>query len=111
MKSPFSIAALVCGIALFAAAALVFTATVLNASESDPLAIVAFLLVAIVNIPEMPVGMLVSNIGFPVVLPAVTVILGVFGVQRNEPRRQLAITGIVLAGLSIGLYLLLRVIG
>lgn len=110
MKSPFSLSAFIAGLIVFVPAALITVATIINAPESHPLSVIGFPLIAIANIPEMPIGNIVGAIGFPIVLPTITIILGAFGVQRNEPRQKLAVTGIALVIVSIALYLLIGVL-
>jgi uncharacterized membrane protein YhaH (DUF805 family) len=111
MKSPFSLSSFIIGLIVFVPAVIITVATLIDASESHPLSVIGFPIIAIANIPEMPIGDFVGNIGFPIVLPTIAVVLGILGIRKNEQKKRLAVSGIALVAVSIAMYLGLRMVG
>lgn len=110
MKSPFSWTALILGIIVFVPALLITIATLFHASESNPLAIITFMVALISNIPEMPIGSIIAYTGFPVVLPTLTIASGLWAIKKGEPKKKWARIGIELVIASIVAYILLGMI-
>lgn len=109
-ESGFAYAAFIVSVLVLTPALFVFFASILNWPESHPLAVVAFPLILLAALPEIPLASISLALGFPVVLPFVGLVLGGISLYRTEPARGFAITAIAFVVVSIALYLSLRVV-
>lgn len=100
-RSPLAIVSLVAGIMLVIPVILFFIIDGLGLGEAHPLAVVAFPLVMLLTLPEAPLQMMNVPIGFPVILPAISLLTGLASVLRTEPKKNLAIAGMILTVLSL----------
>lgn len=107
MKSFYSKISFLLGLVVFVPAICILLATSLNVSESNPLAIFTFVLAAVSSIPEMPFQNFVYWLGTPVVVPTISIILGIIGIRKNEPYKRYAFIGIGLIAASLVLHLLM----
>jgi len=107
-KSSFAIVSLILSLVLFIPALLIFLVSILQLPESNPLFALAFFSGFLSYIPEIPLSSFSQSLGFPVVLPALTVLFALISLKKKENKRRFAITSIVLVLLSIGMYLVVR---
>jgi len=107
-KSSFAIVSLILSVVLFVPALFIFLITLLQVPESHPLMVVAFPLVLISTLPELPLFSISQPLGFPIVLPALSVLFALISLKKKESKRSLAFTSIVLVVVSIGMYLVVR---
>jgi len=107
-KFSFGKAALVISIALVISAGFIFTAEYFGLSEGNPFMSLFFPVVLIVSIPEFPVHSIAQNLGFPIVLPSIVLILAVIGLVKGGSRRSYSTIAIILTILSILVSLAVR---
>ena len=102
-SSKFAYLALVMGFLVFVQALIVFV----DISESNPLAYIAFTVVLLTFLPEYLTANISQHLGFPIVLPALTVIFMLLSFYRKEDKKVISIIGLSLAVTAISLYLAL----
>lgn len=106
-RSPFSIASLVAGIMIVIPVALILIIDSLGLGESHPLVVVAFPLILLFSLAEAPIQAFNVPVNIPVVMPLIAVGCAIAGIQRREPKKNLAIAGIALAAIGVGVILAL----
>ena len=107
MTSIFSKLAFILGLVVCIPAILILLATSFNVSETNPLAIITFAAAAISSVPELPLQNIVYWLGIPVVLPAISIILGIIGIKKDELKKKYAFIGIGLISISLVMHLLM----
>ena len=106
----FAVVSLILSIVLFVPASLIFIASIFQLAESHPLSIVAFPFVILSILPEIPLINISQSLGFPIVLPTLSVLFALISLYKKENKRSMAITSIILVLVSIAMYLLVRTI-
>ncbi len=116
-SSRFAIAAFAVGVLVFVQALLLVIAGVYDFREShagptghiaNALAGVLFPVVFVTYLPEYPLVSLTQRLGFPVVLPALTVILATISCLTRESKQVLSVGALILILVSISFHVSLR---
>jgi len=107
-KASFAIVSFILSLVLFIPASLIFLAAFFQLAESHPLSVVAFPFIILSVLPEIPLYDLSQSLGFPVVLPTLSVLFAIISLLKKENKQRLVFTSIVLVLLSIGMYLVVR---
>ncbi len=103
-SSKFAITAFVISLLVSIQAIIAF----IDFPETHPLAPVLFPLVLLIYLPEYPLGYLPQRLGFPIVLPVLSIIFAIISLRKGENRKILSILSIALVLVSILLYTTLR---
>lgn len=109
MKSKFSIASLLVNLQVFVSATLTYGTSAWGFPESHPLVAVISFVVFITFLSEIPLIYFSRHLGFPVVLPTVSIILAIMGFRKRE-NRKLSIVSMALLLVSVLIYLSLRLL-
>ncbi len=108
MASRFTLASLAVSFLVFISAALTFATSVWGFPETHPLAPVLSLVIFLIFLSEIPLIFFSRHLGFPLVLPAVSLIFAFIGFRRAEKARKLSILSLFLLLISVAFYLSLR---
>lgn len=107
-RSPLAIVSLIAGSMIILRIVLIMSIdSLVGLGESHPLVVIAFPLIVILSLAELPLQMLNIPITFPVVLPLVSYLTAIASITRKEPRKSLAIAGIVLTSVGMAIIALL----
>lgn len=104
-SSKFAIISFVISFLIFVQSIIAFV----DLPETHPLASILFPLVFLLYLPEYPLGYLPQYLGFPIILPALSIIFALISLRKGESRKILSIASIALVLISILLFLTLRV--
>ena len=103
-----AIAAVVVSLLVFIAATLTFVTSYFGFPEAHPLAPLISLIIFLIFLSEIPLIPLSRYLGFPLVLPALTVLLAFLSFRAKEHRKTLTLFSVGLVLVSILMYLALR---
>lgn len=104
----YAVISFVLSILIFIPAVLIFIASIFNIPEAHPFSVVAYPIILVLSLPEAPLHAVSQSIGFPVILPSISIVLAVVSLLRKELRRLLAVVSVALTAVSISLYLVIR---
>ena len=116
-SSRFATAAFAVGVLVFVQALIIAIAGVFDFRESHPgptgnianaLAGILFPIVFVIYLPEYPLGSLTQRLGFPVVLPALTIILATISCLTRESKQVFSVGALILILVSISFHVTLR---
>lgn len=116
-SSRFATAAFAVGVLVFVQALIIAIASVYDFRESHPgpignianaLAGISFPIVFVIYLPEYLLGSLTQRLGFPVVLPALTIILATISCLTRERKRVFLVGALILILVSISFHVTLR---
>ena len=116
-SSRFATAAFAVGVLVFVQALILVIAGVYDFRESHPgptgsianvLAGILFPIVFVIYLPEYALGSLPQRLGFPVVLPALTIILATISCLTRERKQVFSVGALILILVSIFFHVTLR---
>lgn len=104
-SSKFALISFVISLLVFIQAIIAF----IDIPETHSLAPVLFPIVFLIYLPDYPLGYLPQYLGFPIVLPLLSVIFALVSLWKVESRKIVSIISLVLILISVSLFLALRV--
>ena len=103
--SKFAIISFVISLLVFVQAIIAFV----DIPETHPLAPILFTIVLLIYLPDYPLGYLPQYLGFPVILPVLSVVLTVISFWRKEDKKIFSVMSLILILISLLLFLALRI--
>ena len=116
-SSRFATAAFTVGVLVFVQALIIAIGSVYDFRESHPgptenianaLAGILFPIVFVIFLPEYLLGSLPQRLGFPVVLPALTIILATISYLTRERKQVFSVVALILILVSISFHVAVR---
>ena len=103
-KSRFAVTSFVVSMFVFIPAILIFATEATRISETNPFTLILFPIILITSLPEIPFHTLSLKLGFPIVLPTLSMVFAFMSLVKKEDKKNLAILGMGFVLISILMY-------